>query len=312
MILGRRAGLALPAVLAAARAHGAQPATLLVGVPPGGAADLWARGVAPFLERHWTRATITVVNRPGHGGISAARALAGAAPDGLTLAAIGTPILLARAVEQGQLGIVESFRFAGTVAEEPLFLVASANGPLQTFDGLRGLPASSLLGTPPPGTAAQLAGSTLALRLGLKTFSFSNASTVRQAVQAGHVPVAMLTAPDVIGALREGRIVAIALAGRSRAPQFPDVPTLGELGVAYHSHACRGFALPRDTPGAIVRVLSAALAAIVADPEFIAQAHAYGYTPRFQGSEEWTAGVRAMSLELLRRWESDPWLQRPG
>lgn len=312
MILGRRAGIALPALLAAARANASQPATLLVGAPPGGAVDIWARGVAPFLERHWTRATITVVNRPGHGGVSAARALAGAAPDGLTLAAIGTPILLARAVEQGQLGMVESFRYAGTVAEEPIFLVASASSPLQTLDDLRGLPASSLLGTPPPGTAAQLAGSAVALRLGLKTFSFSNAAAVRQAVQAGHVPVAMLTAPDVIGSLREGRIVAMALAGRTRVPQFPDVPTLGEQGVAYNSLACRGFALPRDTPGAIVQALSAALAAIVNDLEFIAQAHTYGYTPRFQGPDEWTAGVRAMSLELVRRWESDPWLQRPG
>src|SRR6187200_457574 len=52
--------------------------TLLVGASPGSAADSWARGFAPFLERHWPHAVVAVVNRPGEGGLAAARSVAGA------------------------------------------------------------------------------------------------------------------------------------------------------------------------------------------------------------------------------------------
>ena len=97
--------------LLASPALAGTPATLLVGAPGGSGPDLWARGAAPFLERHWARATITVINRPGLGGMSAARALAAAAADGLTLGAVGTPVLLARAVEQGRTAAAGTAEF---------------------------------------------------------------------------------------------------------------------------------------------------------------------------------------------------------
>jgi tripartite-type tricarboxylate transporter receptor subunit TctC len=312
MTISRRAAFGLSAGLAAGTGHAAQAVTLLVGAPAGSAPDLWARGVSPFLERHWARSTITVVNRPGMGGIAAARALAGATPDGLTLAAVGTPTLLARAVEQGQLAMVERLQFVASVAEETLLLVTAANGPIQTMDALRGLPPTALLGTPPPGNAAQLAGSALAARLGLSSFPFANAPAVRQAVQAGHVPVAVLAAPDAMGLLREGRLVAIAVAAEARSSQWPEVPTLREQGIAFSAQACRGFALPGGTPEPVVRALAAALSTIVADPEFIAQANAFGYLPHFQGTLAWMARLQLTAQELAGRWQTDPWVQRPG
>ena len=312
MSIGRRIALALPAILAGMSARAAQPVTLLVGAPAGSAPDLWARGMVPFLERHWARATVSVVNRPGHRGVSAARALAGAAPDGLTLAALGTPTLLARAVEQGQIGMIERLQFVASVAEESLLLVTATNGPVQSLDALRTLPPNALLGTPPAGNAAQLAGSALAARLGLTSFAFANAPAVRQAVQAGHVPAAMLAAPDAMGLLREGRLSAIAVAADARSPQWPEVATLRELGLGFSAQACRGFALPGGTPEPLVQALASALATIVADPEYIAQANAFGYLPHFQGPMAWSARLRSIAMELEGRWRADPWVQAPG
>jgi len=312
MSISRRTALALPAALVGLGARAAQPVTLLVGAPAGSAPDLWARGVVPFLERHWARATVSVLNRPGHRGVSVARALAGAAPDGLTLAAIGTPTLLARAIEQGQLAMIERLQFVASVAEETLVLVTAANGPVHSLEELRALPPSALLGTPPPGNAAQLAGSAIASRLGLTNFAFANAQAVRQAVQAGQVPAAMLAAPDAMGLLREGRLTAIAVAAEARSPQWPEVETLRELGVAFSAQACRGFALPGGTPESVVNTLASALATIVADPEFIAQADAFGYLPHFQGPMAWSARLRTTAMELEGRWHTDPWIRAPG
>lgn len=316
MRTGRRAALALPllalAGLGAGVARATQPATLLVGAPAGSGPDLWARGVAPFLERHWARAQITVVNRPGHGGLSAARALASAAPDGLTLAAVGTPTLLARAVEQGQTALLERLLFVASVAEEPLLLVVPAGGQNASIEALRALPPSALLGTPQAGNAAQLAGAALAARLGLTAFAFANPVAVRKAVQAGQVQAAMLAAPEALTWLREGRIAALAVAGRERTPLLPEVPTLRELGVAFSALSCRGFALPGGTPASKSGPLAAALTAMVGDPEFIAQASDFGYRPHFQGPDPWMGQIRASTAELAARWATDPWLQRPG
>ncbi len=312
MMLARRAALALPAIMAAGLARAAQPATLLVGAPAGSGPDLWARAAAPFLERHWARAQITVVNRPGHGGISAVRALASAAPDGLTIAAVGTPTLLARAVEQGQTALLERLQFVASVSEEPLLLVVPAGGPSQSIEALRALPPSALLGTPQAGNAAQLAGATLAARLGLTPFAFANAVSVRQAVQAGHVQAAMLAAPEAMVLLREGRITALAVASAERTPLLPEVATLREQGVAFSALSCRGFALPGATPANKIGPLAAALRAMVANPEFIAQANDFGFRPVFQGPEPWMAHVRATTAELAARWTADPWTQRPG
>jgi len=310
--IARRGVLALPTMMAAGMAHAAQPATLLVGAPAGSGPDLWARSVAPFLERHWARAQITVVNRPGHGGISAVRSLASAAPDGLTIAAVGTPVLLARAVEQGQTALLERLQFVASVVEEPLLLVVPAGGPSQSIDALRALPPSAMLGTPPAGNAAQLAGATLAARLGLTPFAFANAVAVRQAVQAGHVQAAMLAAPEAMGLLREGRITALAVASFQRNPLLPEIPTLREQGLAFSAVSCRGFALPGGTPRSKVNQLATALAGMVADPEFISQANDFGYRPYFQGPDPWMGQVRATTAELAARWTTDPWVQRPG
>ena len=288
------------------------PAILLVGAPAGSSGDLWARGVAPFLERHWARATISVVNRPGLGGITAARALAAAAPDGRTLGAVGTPVLLARAVEQGELPLLERLNFVASVAEEPLLLVAPVTAAPQGLEALRGLPPTALLGTPPGGTAAQLIGTTLAEQLGLAPFAFANAAAVRQAVQAGHVQAAMLAAPDAMALLREGKLAVLAVAADRRSPLLPEIPTLRELGLRLAGRACRGFALPGGTPLSKVYPLAAALRSVVMDPEFIAQADAFGYRPDFQGPDEWMGQVRATAIELASRWDSGPWTRRPG
>jgi tripartite-type tricarboxylate transporter receptor subunit TctC len=113
--LGALAGLA--PLAAAAQPAGAGPVTLLVGVGPGSGADTWARGFAPFLERHWPHAAVTVANRPGERGLAAARALATAAPDGRLIGAIGTPLLLARAVEAGAERIAACWADARQVAQ---------------------------------------------------------------------------------------------------------------------------------------------------------------------------------------------------
>ena len=155
---------------------------LVVGAPRGTGADRWARGFAPFLERHWQRSGIALSNQPGEGGLTAARAIAAAPPDGITIGLVAVPSLIARAVERGAIGLINELAFVAAVTEEPVVLVAPPGTDLAS---LRERGPAGMIGCPPPGSAGQLLAVELAPTLGLTPLAFPNAAAARQAVLAG-------------------------------------------------------------------------------------------------------------------------------
>ncbi|MFC7476966.1 tripartite tricarboxylate transporter substrate-binding protein [Dankookia sp. GCM10030260] len=308
--LGALAGLALaaPALSRPARAASA-PVTLLVGAAPGSTADAWARGFAPFLERHLPRTAIAVLNRPGERGLAAARAVAGAPPDGRLLAAVAVPQLLARSIELRAEPLLTRLDFMAAVTEEPLVLVGLA-GTTDDLDALRGLGPQAVLGTPPHGSAAQLAAVALGQGLPLDLLAFASAPAARQAVLAGNAACALLPLPEAIAALRDGRLSGLALARTRRSDLLPEVPTFAEQGIPLQSAAYRGFAVPAGTGQAALAPLLAALEAVVVDPEFVDQSQARGSVPRFIGQRAWEPMLRRTLAELGERWVRDPWTSR--
>lgn len=305
---GRRALGALAVLGLAPRAGMAAPGpvTLLSGAAAGSAADGWARGFAPFLERHWPRVAVTVSNRPGEGGLVAARILGDAGPDGRLLGAISTPHLLARAVAARAEGVIRRLAFVAAVAEEPLVLVGQA-GLVEDLAAIRALGPGAVLGTPPPGSAAQLAAAALARALPVALVPFANAAAARQAVLAGNIAAALLALPEAIMALRDGRLVGLGLAQAERSELMPELPTFAEQGIPLSISAHRGFAVPAATDPERLGPILAALRDAVADPEFAAQAEAQGYVPRFIGPASWAPMLRRTLRELQERWQVSPW-----
>lgn len=304
----RRRALGLGLLLAAAGP--VEPGlTLLVGAPPGTAADRWTRGFAPFLERHWARAAVGVANMAGEDGLAALRAVAEAPPDGGWIGAVATPALLAQAVAAGQDALLRRVAFLAAVAEEPVLLVGHP-GTAGDLAALKALGPEAILGMPAAGTAAQLAGMRLARALALSGLGFASAAAARQAVVAGHIPSAMLPAPAAIAAIREGRLVALGVAQAARSPLLPEVPTLAEQSLPIAVLAQRGFVVPAGMRDALRDPLAGAMRAAVADPEFGAQAEASGHVPGFVGPPAWDRAIRAEAGLLARRWPADGWTGR--
>jgi tripartite-type tricarboxylate transporter receptor subunit TctC len=79
----------------------------------------------------------------------------------------------------------------------------------------------------------------------------------------------MIIAGDVttsVAQLRAGTIKAYAVAGRSRLPAAPEVPTVDEAGLpGFYSSPWYGFWVPRGTPQPIVAKLNAAVVDVLAD-----------------------------------------------
>ncbi len=296
----------LPAPALATRRN---PVELLVGAPGGSPADLWARGVAPFLERCLPRLTLAVRNHPGRAGLEAVALLAAARPEQKVVGVVTTPLLLARAVEAGEASPAERIAPLAAVIEESMVLVGAPAGP-PDLAALRGLGERGTLGTPPPGSAAHFAGLRLEGRLDLARLAFPSAAAARQAAMSGHVAAAMLAMPDAIAALREGKLLGIGIAAARRSALAPEMPTLREQGLDLVAAAQRGFALNPAAPEAFRTSLLAGLEAMAADQDFAAQAATLGQNARFLGPEAWGRVLARADGELRRLWAEEPWLPR--
>jgi tripartite-type tricarboxylate transporter receptor subunit TctC len=226
------------------------------------------------------------------------------------LGAVGTPLLLARAIERGEPALLGRLRFVAAVLEEPVLLVAAAGGPFATLAALRQPGEAARVATPASGSAAHLAAGLLAPALPLAPLAFANAAAARQAVLAGHLPCAMLGAPDAMAALRDGRLVALGLARAAPTAVLPGIPPLAERGVPASIAAWRGFAVSAAAPEAGLAGLRRALRAAVADPDYVAEAESAGQIAAFLDGPAWSAQLELLHRDLQARWTSTPWLIR--
>lgn len=305
-LLGASAGLAAPSL---AGARPTRSVELLVGAQPGSPPDLWARGVAPFLERHLPRLSVAVRNGPGRSGLDAVAQLAATPPESKTLGVLTSPTLLVRAIEAGEPSPVTLIHPLAALVEEPVVVVTGSLGP-DDFAALRALGDRGLIGTPPSGSAAHVAALRFDGRLDLPRLAFPSASAARQAALSGNVAAAVLGMAEAISSLREGRLRALGIAASRRSSLFPEVPTLRESGVDVVAVTFRGFAVSREAPAAWRTSALAALEAVASDPDFVTQCGDRGQASRLIGPDAWENLLGRVDAELRQRWREDPWLPR--
>jgi tripartite-type tricarboxylate transporter receptor subunit TctC len=299
------AGLALPAPALAARPQGVE---LLVGAPPGTRTDLWARSIAPFLERAWPRQHVVVRNLPGRAGLIALAEVAAMPAERKAIATVTVPLSLARAVEIAEPAPLGGLAPLAALVEEPVVLVTAPDGP-PSLEELRAHEGGTL-GTPPAGGAAHLAAMRLQGRLDLARLAFPSAAAARQAAAAGHIVAALLTLPEAIGQLREGRLLGLGIAAARRSAALPDLPTFREQGLDLVSATRRGFITGAGAAEPWRQRLAAGIEAVAADPDFAAQTTEQGQAARFLGPEAWAALLGRAEAELRARWRDEPWLPR--
>jgi tripartite-type tricarboxylate transporter receptor subunit TctC len=272
MMLGRRtllAGLGAAGLAATARAQAYpdRPLRWIVGYPPGGASDTFARLIGAHIGTRLGQ-NVVVENRPGGGAVVASEAVVRSAPDGYTLLHVDNGILVYNPALYGRLPYDpdRDLQGVGFIGRFPLFLVVRPDNPVKDFAEFvaKSKTQAPNYGTPAVASPHHLAMEMVKRRTGLEAthVPYRGGPAAMQDLLAGNVDCVVIDCATGIPFITSGRVKTLCVFSEARAPRAPDVPTLRELGHANAvAYGWQGMSVPAATPAPIVARLAEALKA---------------------------------------------------
>jgi tripartite-type tricarboxylate transporter receptor subunit TctC len=243
-----------------------RPVRWVLGFAPGGAPDSIARVVSRQLTVQIGQ-SVVLDNRPGANGIVGADLVAKANPDGYTLLVTPASFAINPSIYRKlPFDSIRSFEPVTNLCfSEALLLVTSPAVPAKSVQELIQLAkrpeAKFAYGTSGVGNVTHLAGALFSVRTGtnLTHVPYKGGGPMTTALISGEIQMALTNPATIIGAVKGGRVHALAYNGPSRTPLLPDVPTMIESGVTGMelTPSWYGIFAPAETPAAIVNKLHA-------------------------------------------------------
>ena len=268
------AALGVPFVARAQEKYPSRPVTIVLPFGAGGVADVTSRLAAERLGEKLGQRFV-IENRPGAGGITAARAVLSAKPDGYTLGLVtnGTAISVAL-FKSLPFDPVKQFEMISQMGTFELVMITGANSPYKTLGDFvkaaKEQPGKLNVGTITVGSTQNLTAELLKISAGINFQIVPHRTTpdVTVTLLRNDVQLAVEFPAAVRGVLGDGKARALATTGPKRSPAMPNVPTVQEAGVAgFEVVSWNGFFAPAGTPKDVVTTLNAALREILSDPE---------------------------------------------
>lgn len=277
---GVAAMAALSAVLtltsAGAAAQGAafpnRPVKIVVGYPAGSGNDLIARAVGHRLSEIWKQ-PVVIENKVGASGQIGAETVARAAPDGYTMLVTGSSHLIQAAVaRKGPYKPVDDFTPISFVGTGPLILEINNSVPAKTVQEFAALGKKQNLtyGSAGGGTSPHFAGELFARSAGIKMthVPYKGSAPAQTDLIGGQVHAVFQVTQVALPHVRSGQVRALAVTGKARLPDLPNVPTMIEAGYPDASlQIWWGLLAPAGVPADTLRVLNEAVRQAVATPD---------------------------------------------
>jgi tripartite-type tricarboxylate transporter receptor subunit TctC len=283
--MGLRTGAALAAVCAlfsassyAGEQYPNRPIRLVIPLSAGGPPDVIARVVADQMAKR-LNGTVVVENRPGNGAAVGTRSVATAAPDGYTLLFASTTALsivpfVFRNVDYDP---VKSFAPIAGVSVGPMVVVVHPSVPAKTVQQLVAyakanpgkLNYGSGVASPPHlawGLFTQVTGADIFY------VPYRAMASAMTDLVAGEIQMMIDGTGPLLPYIQDGKARALAVTGKTRSPEFPELPTMIEAGYPdYVLTFWTGVLAPVGTPAGIVAKLNEVINESLKSPEV--QAH---------------------------------------
>ena len=270
-------GIAVAAQVATAQdKYPSRTITWLIPYGPAGGFDLHSRAISVGLKKA-LGVNVIIRNRPGAGGNIAWNLTWGAKPDGYTISTVNIPGAIVSELfdnPKPQYKLKE-FSWIGQISAGPYVWAVGAKTPFKSLEDLQKADEVLLTGTGVGGTAwvtAALTASVLKFNhrfiLGYGSAPQANMGIVRG---EGHARGLGLDSPGQMQFVHDGHLRPLWVYLEKRAPEFPDVPTIGELGhpeltvLASHRVVTAPPGMPKDR----LEILQKAFDAATKDPDVL-------------------------------------------
>lgn len=249
-----------------------KPIRLIVGFAAGGGNDIFARLVGAKLGEILGQ-QVVVENRPGAAGRLSAEYVAHQPADGYTLlvGASGAMSIGPAIYHDLQYDTTKTFTPIGMIANFPLIMVIGAENPSKNLKEFVAWMKqhSDKANYASSSSAFTIATELLKLKTGMPgvAIPYKSSNEMNLSVISGQTAMTIADGPPTVPQVKAGRERALAVTGKERLAELPDVPTVAEAGYpGVEVSLWSGVFAPAATPPAVVAKLSEAFAQAIADP----------------------------------------------
>jgi tripartite-type tricarboxylate transporter receptor subunit TctC len=300
--------------LARAENYPSRPVRIIVGFPPGGAADITARLIGQWLSKRLAQPFI-IENRPGAGTNIGTEAVATSHPDGYTLLLVSVANTVnATLYEKLNFDFIRDIAPVAGLVRGPLVMVLNPSVTANTVpEFIAYATANSRLvniASAGNGTPGHMASELFQLLTGLDLIHvpYRGGAPALADLLAGHVQVMFDNLPTSLEYIQAGKLRPLAVTTATRSDILPDLPTLSRFVPGYEVSSWFGLGAPRNTPTQVIDKLNAEINDGLAASELKAHFTNLGSSPLVgspadfgklitEETEKWAKVIRAANIK---------------
>jgi tripartite-type tricarboxylate transporter receptor subunit TctC len=299
----------LVGLAAGAQAQQAYPNRLIKimqGFPPGGNVDIIARILAHEMEKGLGQ-SIVVEAKPGLAGALAAEAIARSEPDGYSLLVLPSAHPAYGALAKNvKFKVIDDFTWISVASFYPFMIVVKADSRFKTLkqllDEAKAKPGELKYGSAGVGsilhTTVELLGNQTKTKF--LHVPYRGEAPALTGLLTGDVDFVAATTGPASARIRSGEFRALAVTGKTRWRDFPNVPTVDESGVpGFEVISWTGLAGPAHMPKPIVDRLNAEVRKALAVPDVKKKLESMGGDPRATTPDE----MKALVTRQYETWK---------
>ncbi|MCW5574983.1 MAG: tripartite tricarboxylate transporter substrate binding protein [Burkholderiales bacterium] len=289
----------------AADAYPVRPVRVIVPFAPGGATDIVTRLVAQKLGESWGQ-TVVVDNRAGAGGNIGGELAARSNPDGYTLLMTSGSIVTANPHMYAKMPFSpEKDLVAVTnVASGPQAIVVNPSHPAKTLKEFiamaKAKPKSMTFGSAGVGTQTHLAAENFVYTAGIDVthVPYKGEGPAVTDLVGGQIQFVTPNLSAAIAFVNSGKLRALAVTGKERSPQLPNVPAVAETLPGFENLGWFGFMVPTGTPQAAIDKVYADTVKALRNPDLVKRFNDIGMVPVGNSPQDFARDIKAESA----RW----------
>lgn len=269
-------------VASGAQAYPDRPVRLIVGFPPGGAADILGRIAAQKLSDALGQ-QVVVDNRGGAGGLIATEIAAKASADGYTLLFTSIPhVINSHLYRKVAYDPVKDFTPVIQFVAVPLMMASHPSLPAGSVKELvayaKGRPGQINYGSGGSGASSHLAVELFKAMAGvdLVHIPYKGVGPMITDMLAGQVKLTISSAVPLSPQVKAGRLRGLAVTSPKRSAAFPDLPAIAESVPGYEVINWFGILAPAGTPKTAVSRINAELNKALRQPDLVGMLNSRG------------------------------------